>query len=364
MSKIKPYMENQLLAVFNIWMAFFVLSKFFLIFKHWKISVISLLNIDLFFLMQMLALLLFLKGRYNKYIFLNISIFAASYMLGFLVIFIGKDYSIGNDFLQYFLWTYRKILISIITCLTIIYIPVDYFDHDMKVRRKYLRALIACLPIAFLYFKNFFLNYRYLFEGENVYQIFSGLLGMNFWALFFIILYGYMFIKYDKPILGHINLIIVSFLIFVVIDSVDNFFVYLHKPLPGLSQIFLFLNLIFFNLILLDSFFYLNSEFGKFYEDYRFSKIRLNIKLLQRRTSIIRWMERVQQYLVYSPYRLFQVFLMIVSLGLFLYFYPYGYAKLSFIMLILLISIFMFYLKLLMKKRSRPEIIDQETLNN
>ncbi len=365
MVRIKSSVGNQLLVIFNVWMVLVVILKFsLLLFKHWKISVIALINIDLFFLMAMLAFIIFLKGRYNKYIFLNLAIFAASYGLGFILIFFGEDYSIGNNIIQYFLWTYRKILISIITCITIIYIPIDYLYHNKKAIAKYFLSFLICLPISFLYYKNFFLSYRFLFEGENLYRLFSGFLGMNFWALFFIMLHGYLLIIRDRPILGHVNLIIFCFLIFIAIDSIDNYFNFLHKALPVLSQIFLFANLIIFILILVDSFFYLTSEFGKFYEDFKFSKIHLNIKLLQKRTKIDRWIVKLQEYLVYSHYRFFQLFLMIISLILFLYFYPYGYAKISFIILILLITILMFYLRLLVRKRSKIENTYQETLNN
>ena len=356
MIRIKSQIGNQLLALFNIWMAFVVLSIVALIFPHWKISFIALINYNLYFLIALMAIAVFFKERHNKYIFINIAIFCFSYVLGFLTIFLGEDYSIGNNYFQYYFWTYRKIFTSIITCITIIYIPVDYLYHEKKAKSKYLLTLLITLPISFVYYKNFFLSYKYLFEGENYYQIFSGFLGMNFLALFFIALYGYIFFKFDKPISGYVNLIIFGFLIFLAIDSVDNLFNYMRKPLPDLSHVLLIGNLILFVLILAHNLIYLNTEFGKFYEDFKFSKLQLNIKLLKKRTVIDKWIIPLQGYVLYSPFRIFFLLLMLISLSFFLYFYPYGYTKLSFLILILLLIMLLFYLNLLVKKRTKLEV--------
>jgi hypothetical protein len=360
MIRIKSQISNQVFVLFNIWMAFIVLSKFVLIFPHWKISVIALINYDLYFLVTLLALAVFFKDRHNKFIFLNIAIFSLSYVLGFLTIFLGEDYSFGNHYFQYYFWAYRKIFTSIITCITIIYVTIDYLYHEKRIGVKYLKTLFITIPISLLYYKNFFLDYRYLFQGDNYYQIFSGILGLNFLALFFIVLYGYLLFKFDKPISGHVNLIVFGFLIFLAIDSVDNFFNYLRKPLPDLSQVFLIGNLILFVSILIHNIVYLNTEFGKFYEDFRFSKIKLNIKLLKRKTIIDRWIILLQGNFMYSPFRMFLLFLMVISLSFFLYFYPYGYTKLSFLILIFIMIILLFYLNFLVRKRTRLEITNKK----
>ena len=138
-----------------------------MLFKHWKISIIELINIDLFFLMAMLAFLIYLKGQYNKYIFLNLAIFAGFYGFGFILIFVGEDYSIGNNILQYFLWTYRKILISIITCITIIYIPIDYLYHNKKAIAKYFLSFLICLPISLYSFSVCIRTWRRIYSVEK-----------------------------------------------------------------------------------------------------------------------------------------------------------------------------------------------------
>jgi len=360
MSKTKIEIKNQLWVILNIWILFIVFGSVYLLrFKHWELPIINLLNYYLYFLIVLLAGAAFLKGRYNKYIFLNIAIFAFVYVMGFVVIFIGRNYSFGDDYLQYYAWSYRKIMVSIVTALTIIYIPVDYLRHNRRTYEKYLIALLLCLPIAFVYYKNFILSHRYLFIDNHIRQIFLGFIGMNLWALFFIFLYAYLVLKYDKPILGHVNLLIFSFLLFVAIDSLDNFFYYIHRPLPTFSGVLLFLNLLLFILILLHNLFYVSSDFGQFYEQFRFSEKKLGITVLKRKTKVEKWMEYLSQNFEISPYRLFFWCLMAITIVVFLMIYPNGYERLSFIILILLTAASLVYLNLLMKKRAQDYLVGE-----
>ncbi len=360
MNRGKSKFGKQIWILLNIWMAFVVLSKLALILPHWKISFSALINYDLYFLIVLFAIAVFLKDRYNRYIYLNLAIFAFIYVLGFLIIFLGEDYSFGNNLLQYYSWTYRKILISIVTCITIIYIPIDYLYYERKTIYKYLLTLLISLPISFIYYRNFFLSYKYLFLGENYYRVFSGFLGMNFLALFFIGLYGYLLFRREKPISGHVNLIVFSFLSFLSIDSIDNYFNFLRKPLPTLSEIFLIGNLFLFVSILVHNLFYLDTEFGRFYEDFRFSKIKLNINLLKRKTIIEKYMDLIQEYFKHLPNRVLFPLLMLISLSFFFYFYPYGYSKLSFIILIILMIAIIGYLNMLIKKRTKVEVSNKK----
>ncbi len=364
MVKIGSDIKNQLWVIFNIWIAFVVITIYALRFKHWELPTISLVNYYLYFLIALLAAAAFLKGRYNKYIFLNIAIFAFVYVLGFIVIFTGKNYSFGSDYLQYYAWAYRKIIISFVTGLTIIFIPVDYLSHNKKAHIKYLIALLLCLPIAVVYYKDFIVDYRYLFIANHLREIFLGFIGMNFWALFFIILYAYLMLKYDKPILGHVNLLVFSFLVFLSIDSLDNFFNYIKRPLPIFSGILLFLNLLLFVLILLHNLIYISSDFGQFYEQFRFSEKKLGITVLKRKTKIEKWMEYLSQNLEFSPYRLFFWLLMAFTIGLFLIFYPQSYERISFIILIGLTAAILLYLTRLMKKRAMDmQIMEEQKLS-
>jgi len=344
---------KQLFLILRLWLGYLLLAKLILIFPHWKISSIALFNFDLFFLIVLFAIAIFFKEQNNKYIFLNLAIFAFAYVSGLFIIFLGKDYTLGNDFLQYYVWGYRKIFISIIMCITIIYIPIDYLYNEKTTISKYLLTLSITLPISFLYYRKFLLSDKYLFIGDNYYQLFSGQLGMNFLAIFFLMLYGYLLFYREKPISGHVNLIAVCFVLFLGVDSLDSLFNYSRIPLPLFSQVSLFFNLVLFILILIYYLWYLNSEFGKFYENIRFDRRKIAINLVPKKTIVEKYVFWLEGYFSYLPNRMLFMLLMILSILFFLYFYPYGYAKLNFIILIGLIMLLFSYLRILIKRRAK-----------
>lgn len=352
MSKDRSTFGRQLLIIIHLWMAYVLISKVVLIFPHWNMPLVALINYDLYYLIFLVSIAIFLKDAYNRYVYLNIAFFAFIYVLGFLTIFLGTTYSIGDDFFQYHIWTYRKILISIITSVTVCYIPVQYLFFERSTAQKYLIAIGVTLPLGFLYFKNFIINPRYLFEAEENYmKIFDGILGMNFLALFLLILYGFLFFYLNRPMSGHVNLVAVAFLLFLGVDSVDNFFNKLQKQVPILSQLFLIANLMLFAVILISTLKYIQSEFGKFYEKYRYQQINLKVKIIRKMPYYERYWVDLRKQFQNRPYFYFCLTLMIITLAIFIYFYPFSYSKMSFLVLMALIGAMLWYLHLLIKKR-------------
>lgn len=359
--QINPEDRKELLKIVRIWILYVLISKVSLIFAHWDISIIALFSYDLFFLSSLLAARIFLDGHDNRYVYLNLAIFSFLYMSGFFGIFLGENYAIGNDYFQYSFYVFRKIAIGIITCITIIYLPIEFLYREKSTTRKYLITMVFTLPFAYLYYRNFFLDFGYLFQAkENYLEVFRGLVGMNFLALFFILLYGYLQIRFEKPITGYVNLIAFGFLAFLTIDSIDNYFNYINITLPPISGWFLVVNLLFFIAVLLRNFLYIRSDFGRFYENLRFSRLNLNIKVNQRKSYIEKYFTLVQQAMNSLPYHLFLRLFMVISLLLFLYYYPYGYFKLSFVVIILLTMVMVVYLKLLIKKRTKTKVLNRK----
>ena len=358
---IKSY--KILLKVFNIWMIFVIFSKISLLLPHWNIPIIALLNYDLYFLIFLLSFIVFLENNHNKFIFLNLSIFSLLYAISIVTIFIGEDYLFGNNTLQYLIWTYRKILISIIMNITILFIVIDYIYHNKHTIFKYTISLLIVIPLSFFINKTILLDYRFIFVNqENHYFLFKNLLIMDLCAISFFIMYGIINYKNNnKPISKHVSLITTSFLVFTVVDTIDNFFNYFHLTVPVLSHIFLILNLVFFIIILIDNIFYLNSEFGKFYENIKFSKINLNIRIIRKKTYIEKYIFLIQQHFLNIPNRFLFITLIMVSLILFTYLYPFGYVLICGIVLTLLMIIIFIYLNLLIKKRSKNKL---KQLNN
>lgn len=354
MGQAKSSVSKQILVILNIWMAYILLSKMVLVFPHWKIPLVGFFNYDLYFLIVLVAIAIFLKDPHNRYVYLNLAVFSLIYVLGFLTLFLGKAYSIGGDNIQYQVWIYRKILISIATTITIIYIPIDFLFHEKKTGIKYLMSAAITLPVSFFYYKDFLINPVYI--NQNYMKIFSGILGMNFLALFFIVLYAYLFFNQEKPISGYVNLLVLGFLIYLGIDSVDNYYNYLQKPLPALSQVFLIFNLVLFILILVRTFDYINSEFGKFYENLRHSKIKLDIRVIRKQAIYEKYLIWFHDYFCEPTHRFYLKVLMFILLAGFLYFYPNGYSKLSFLVVIFLTIVLTWYLNLLIKRRAKIQI--------
>ena len=354
--------KNELGRVVQIWIAYVLVSKLLLIFPHWEITLIALLNYNLFFLMFLLAARIFLNKHDNRYVYLNLAVFAILYVSGFFTIFLGKGYAIGNDYILYYFYVYRKIAIGIITCVTIIYISIDFLYYELKLLHKYLITVSLTLAFSFFYYKNFFLDSGYLFHAKDNYlEVFTGLLGMNFLALFFIFLYGYLKIRLDKPIAGHVNVIVFSFFVFLAIDSVDNFYNFHQTTIPPISQFFLVFNLLYFIAVLVHNYLYIKTEYSKFIHDIRFRRRILSMRLIQRSSYVEKYFLLAQEFLRNLPYQMFLRPFMVISILLFLYYYPYGYFKMSFVVLIFLTMIMIFYLNLLIKKRSRAKTLNKES---
>jgi len=219
--------------------------------------------------------------------------------------------------------------------------------------------LIIILPFVFFYYQKFFLDYRSVFFKHSQYELLSSAIGMNFLAIFFIVVFGYLYLQRNQPITRHINLLILSFLLFVLIDTNDNFFFYYKKQLPIISQIFLTGNLILYFWILADKIFYMNSEFGKFYDELITSKIKLNIKILPRKTIVDKYIAYTKERFKSVPDRIFFIVLMVIFLSFFVYYFPFGYTKVNVLILVTMISILLVYLNALVTRRTKKRFIEK-----
>lgn len=351
---------NRFLLLFNIWMFFLVLSIVALQLPHWNIlePILTFANYQLFFLFFLLSLTLFLRSEFNRFTFLNLAIFAFLYFSGFAVIFSGNNYTFGSDHLQWYLWTYRKIAISLISSITILYIIVDYVYYQLKVIFKYAIVLLITVPIWFMYFSRFILNKKYLFENkENYRQIFTGISGLNAIIIFFILLYAYHCFNKENPISRYINYLVTFLLFFLAIDIVDNMFNYFSITLPVSHQLLLMANLIFINVILSANVYYVGHPFANFYESIIFSRRTSTMKLLRRRSITEKYVNVFQNYFKNKINRVMFLLLMIVSLSFFVYIYPYGYEKITFLIIVFLIISIGLYLNALFRRREKKKIL-------
>lgn len=349
--------KKHIYLLIKIWLVYFVLSRLVLRFPHWEVPAISLINFDLFFIMFLISFFIFKKDKNYPYIYLNLALATVPYLLGMIVMFVGTSFSLGSDYLMYAMWSWRKILISIFMTIAIVFIPTNYMFRRKKIWCSYLLTLSVVFAIAFLYYRKFLLDKNLLFEEHTQYQLLSSGIGMNFLAIFFIGIYGLIYLYFDRPISGYINLLLLSSLIYLLLDSSDNYFIIYKKNLPATSQFFLLFNLLFYVAILSHKFILMEKEFVRFYENLLESKIDLQIKILRKKSWIDKLILVLKKYFKPLPNKIFFSALTVFSLSFFLYFYPYGYTKINLLIIISILSILIIYLYILVNKRMRNQFI-------
>jgi hypothetical protein len=357
MLNIPGLAKKHFIRIGIIWIVFFVITQIALDQPHWDLTFFQNLNYNLFFIILLLSITIFLKDKYNSYIYLNFAILALIYLSGFFVIFTGEGYPIGDDYLQYYIWSYRKIAISIALSSTISFIVADYLFQGEKTIFKYLSTMVFVLPFAFFYYKKFVIDSRSIFVQPAQYEIISSSIGMNFLTLFFILVFGYLYLYRNQPITRHINLIIFSSLIYVVIDINDNIFLHQQKELPNISQLFLTGNLVLYILTFIDKIIYMDSEFGKFYDQLINSNIKTKLKIIPKKTIVDKYYVFLKEKLKFFPNRIMLIGLMVVSLLFFIYYFPFGYTKVNVLILITLMSILLLYLNILVTRRRKKKFI-------
>jgi hypothetical protein len=175
---------------------------------------------------------------------------------------------------------------------------------------------------------------------------------MNFLAVFFVLVFGYVYLKRNRPITKHINLIIFASLLFIVINIGDNYFMIEEKHLPLLSQLFLTGNLILYIGIFVDKLIYMDSAFGKFYDRLINSEINLDLKIIPPKTIADKFIFLLDEKLKNPSNRFILIGLMSISLFCFLNFFPYGYTKVNVTILVILVGALLIYLKILISKRT------------
>ena len=337
-------------------MCYFVVTSILVAFTkwHWPLTLNSIINYNLYFLIFLLSFTIYKNSQYNRYIFLNISIWAIIYALSFFHIFVGDNYLFGDNYWEYRIFQYRKFLISTITCITVVYLSIDYLFYTEQIIKKYFKTLLIVLPVNFGFYYNYLIDKNYIFVENHFNELFRCAIETKFLALFFIGLYGYLFYKKEKPIGHFINSIVAIFFIFIVYDIVDGVITYYHinVPLPKISYLILTFILIYLIILLMRKLRYTNSNFGEFYERFIFSDIKIDLKVKKKKYYYFLLIEKIQNYLSIFPNKFFSILLMIISIVLFIIFFPTGYGKQIVISLGVTALILIIYINALLNKQN------------
>jgi hypothetical protein len=250
--------------IINCWLFFVLFLILVSNLPHEPVPVLSWINCSIYFLLFLQCLFLFKKDENNRFIFFNIGLFSVFHSLTFINIFIGDQFLFGSDFLAYYLFEYRIIILSFLLVLCVVYLCMKYMLNTLSPWAIYLITLTIILPIFFWHYHPFLLDKEYILEIEDA-VLFKHEMYFNLLPLFFIFLYGVLLYRYDRSLGEHINTIMVCFFIITIMD-ITNILGYIYKiTIFSLSQYVLLVNLSFFLITMFRLLNYAYSEFGQFY---------------------------------------------------------------------------------------------------
>lgn len=250
--------------IINYWLIFVLFLIVISNLPHQPVPVFSWINCSIYFLLFLQCLFLFRKDQKNKYIFFNIGLFSLFHSLTFINIFIGERLTFGSDFLAYYFFEYRIILLSFLFVLCVVYLCINYLFNKLSPIYLYIITISIILPIFLWHYYPFLLDKQYILEVEDT-VLFKHEMYFNILPLFFILLYGITLYRHDRSLGEHINTIMVCFFIITIMD-ITNLVGYIYRiTIFSLSQYVLLVNLSFFLITMFRLLNYAYSEFGQFY---------------------------------------------------------------------------------------------------
>lgn len=357
--------KNNIKIIFrlvNIWCAFIMILLLLSYLPHWpNISYHSWLNSAFYILLFLLAVYISLKEKNNKDIFINLATYLLVYSLSVFNIFMGDNYLLGGGNLPYYYYHYKKITFSLLLNHIIIYPVIKYlFVHS----KKWFIYFISLSLILSLFLFNFhsvlFKPDLFVSLGDKDYNVkmYKLILANNLPALAFILFYGYLLYKNDKILGKYINHLMACFFIILLTGLTTNLSNIFCFKTFNIGQYVLTINLIFMCTILFKKLFFINSEFGQFYEALIHNKItfdKLQIKRHRSETNAF-LIKALKIYI--SQRRIYLITLMIISCIIIgLYNFPRYFTLISITILFCVIVLFWFVHGLYKRRAKKNYII-------
>ena len=270
--------------IINRWLIFVLFLLAISNLPHQDAPFFSWFNVSIYFFIFLQALSLFRHEQHNRLIFLSIALFSLCHSLSFANIFVGEGYLIQDDYLRYFLFEYKHIILSGVTALCIIYICLKYFLHELSEMRVYLLSIIIALTILCWQYYPFLLDKEYIFEVEDSVLYRSAML-FDFLPLSFLFLYGLLLYRYDWSLGEHINTLMISFFIMTVMDLTNYFGNIYQITVFQYTQYVLMVNLTLLAITMTRLLNYSYSKYGEFYHSILSAGDRLGIPIKRKRSS-------------------------------------------------------------------------------
>jgi len=356
---MKTQTKPPVLTITVIWIIFNSILFILSFLPHWgNITSSTWLNNSVYFLMALICFFIFLRDSYTKDVFLNLSILFFFYSLTIITIFTGDDFLFGNNRIAYFIYAYKRVVLSCLLLFSTTYITLKYILRNTNKILLYFITFVLSSLVIFICFRNYILDIEYVLnETSGMKFLYMGAIGIYLLSILSILIYGIFLYKFDRPNGEYINPLMMGLLILNVMSVVDSFFHLYERGMFSVSLFILFFNLFIMLIILMRKLIYTYSAFGFFYEglifaDNHFNKLKIKRKGLWR----INFLKSICEYCQLKKKYYSVVFIALSALIMFLHI-PL-YIKINIFMFTLcFLFIFIFYTNLYQKRLKNGNLI-------
>ncbi len=270
--------------IINRWLVFILFLVIISNLPHQKAPFFSWLNVSVYFLIFLQASALLAREKSNRLIYLSLALFALFHSLSFANIFVGEGNLIPDDYLRYYLFEYKHILLSGITALCIIHICLRYFLRELSELRTF--ALSAALVVAVILWQYypFLVDKEYILDVEDS-ILYKSVMLFDFLPLLFLFLYGFLLYRYDWSLGEHINTLMVTFFIMTIMDLTNYFGNIYEITIFQYTQYVLLTNLALMLITTTRLVNYSFSSFGQLHQSILVTGDTLGIPIKRKRTS-------------------------------------------------------------------------------
>ena len=349
-----------LYRILNIWFAFIALLLCSSYLPRWdNISYNGWLNEAIYFLLFIISVSIFIKEKNNRDIYFNFSIFFLLHSFSFLNIFIGKEFLFGNDYLGYYFFAYKQIILSFSFNFILIYVVLKYLFLNQKTWVIYLLTLCVLLSVFIAQFLPYITNLHFIFErGDSLLtDLGKRIFIVNIISILFIGLYSYLLYKNDKILGTYINLIIATCFIFLVTEMVSLVSQIYGIQALSASRYVLTLNLIFLGIIFFKKLFFLCSEYGQFYEALINKKIIMGkVKIKRYRNELHAQMLKFLLFYIFHRRNYLLLLCLLTTISLAYFRFP-AFFTINIIVLVLCSLILFWFVNILYKRRAKHKYI-------
>ena len=270
--------------IVNYWFTFVLFLIVISNLPHQEIPFFSWFNCSIYFLIFLQSIYLFSRGQQNRFVFLNIALFSLFHSASFISIYVGDGYLFGDDYLRYFFFEYKLIMLSVLPALCVIHLALKYFLKEIGELKIYALTVAIVLPILLWHYHPFLMDKELIFEIEDS-LLYKRVMLFDFLPLSFLVLYGILLYRYDWSMGEHINTLMVCFFIITIMD-ITNLCGNIYKiTVFNYTQYVLLVNLTFFLITMFRLVNHSCSAFGQLYESIMQSSNTFGVPIKRRKTA-------------------------------------------------------------------------------